>query len=142
MSEREHELFKTLLLAEYTIIKLNEMILLNLNHSKDSETQLDNILNRINILKKYQDKEMKKTITETMIDVMNKYREYQVDIGTPSLWGEVFEKCKMKPSKNCLNNGVRVMNALEKSDKFIKGYIQYNRVVRVFTLKEKYRLKQ
>lgn len=85
---------------------------------------------------------MKKTIAETMIDVMNKYGEYQVDIGTPSLWGEVFEACKMKPSKDCFNNGVRVMNALEKSDKFIKSYIQYKRLVRMFALKEEYRLKR
>lgn len=82
---------------------------------------------------------IRKKIVPTMIEVMNKYGEYQVDIGTPSLWVEVFEMCKMKGSKNTLHNGIRVMNALEKSDKFIKSYIKYQRTVRTFTLKEEYR---
>lgn len=74
-----------------------------------------------------------------MIEVMNKHGEYVVDIGTPSLWVEVFENCNMKSSKNCLRNGARVMDALEKSDKFIKSYIFYQRKVRTFSLKEEYR---
>lgn len=48
---RDQEVHKTLLLAEHTLIKLNEMIVMNLSHSKDSETQFDNVLNRINAMK-------------------------------------------------------------------------------------------
>lgn len=74
-----------------------------------------------------------------MIDTMNKYNEYVVDIGTPSLWVEVFELCNLKSDRNCLRNGVKIMNALEKSDKFIKSYTYYHRKVRVFELKEEFR---
>lgn len=79
------------------------------------------------------------TIEEIMIKVMNQQRVYQVDIKTPSIWVEVFELANMKSSKNCTNNGVRVMNALEKSKKFTKSYVKYDKSIRMFTLKEEYR---
>lgn len=82
-----------------------------------------------------------KTIEDIMVKVMNDQRVYQVDVKTPSIWVEVFELANMKSSKNCPNNGVRVMNALEKSKKFTKSYVKYDKDVRMFTLKEEYRVK-
>jgi len=81
-----------------------------------------------------------KTIEDIMVKVMNDQRVYQVDVKTPSIWVEVFELANMKSSKNCTNNGVRVMNALEKSKKFTKSYIKYDKDVRMFALKEEYRV--
>lgn len=85
---------------------------------------------------------MKKSIEDHMVDIMNENSEYEVDIGIPVLWTECFYRSEMKPSKNTLRNGYRVMDALDRSAKFNKKYIRYQRTVRVFELKQEYRNKK
>lgn len=82
---------------------------------------------------------MSKSIAEHMRDVLNENGEEHVDIGRSWLWAECFERAGMISNKGSERLGYRVMDALDKSEMFEKSYINYNRKVRMFTLKEEYR---
>lgn len=82
----------------------------------------------------------KKTIAEHMVDILNEEDEIQVDIGRPWLWVECLERSKMDKSKGSKRLGSRVMDALDRSHMFERSYVKYGQSVRMFILKEEYRI--
>ena len=87
---------------------------------------------------------MNKTIADHMVDVVNEYDTGGVMYGDCSLLDFCAERCTHTTLMDAhpMNRHIRILNAVDRSDKFIKSYISLNGVglgdCRKFKLKAVY----